>query len=64
MVGYRRLTDAQLAGYQQAADTIFHQIALYLRRKMLPRFLEPFQNPQSPIVGDRSQLTIHFHIDN
>jgi len=64
MFGYRRLTDAQLAGYQQAADTILHKVSVYLRRKVLSGLFQPFQNLNSPVITQSLHRSRQSHLDN
>ena len=46
-----RLAYTQLLGDKDAADSVADQVAIYLRRKMLPRFLEPRKYLQAPLAG-------------
>src|SRR5579864_2421949 len=55
------LTHAKFAGNQAPADSVFHQIAVYLRREVIPRLLEPLQNLQSSLVREGSHRYSRYH---
>src|SRR6266851_3888890 len=48
------LTDAELLGDEDRAHAVLDQIAVHLRRKMAARILQPFQNLQAALVGERA----------
>lgn len=58
------LANAQLTRDQDAADSVFHQIAINLRREMAAGVLEPFQDLETALVRQGSQHLFNRHIDN
>ena len=48
----RRLTDPQLFGDVNAADTVTHQVTIDLGRKMGFRLFEPVEDLQATLVGE------------
>src|SRR5579864_802399 len=51
----RRLAHPQLLRDEHAAHAVLHQVSIQLPRKMFCWFLEPFQNAQAALVGDRAK---------
>jgi len=64
MLAGRRLADPQLCGDEDAAHAVLHQVAIHLRREVLARALQPFQNLQPLRIGERTQTNVNIHIDN
>ena len=64
MFRHCRLADAQLAGYQQAADAILHEVSVYLRWKVLSGLFQPFQNLYSPVIAQSLHGSRQCHLDN
>jgi len=58
------LTHLQLFSDKYSTNTIFDQVAIDLRRKMLSGMLQPFQNLKPFIAGQRSHRYFSLHIDN
>src|SRR6266404_7484649 len=48
-----RLRDAQLVGDEEAADAVLDPIAVHLGREVAGGPLEPVEDPQAPLVGER-----------
>src|SRR5216684_434163 len=48
-----RFTHAELVGDEQAAHAIFHQISIDLGREVCRRLLQPVEDGQAPLVGQR-----------
>jgi len=58
----RRLAYAQLARDEQAAETVFDEISIALRRQMSFRILQPFHNLELSIVTERlNEVFWSFH---
>ena len=55
MVGW---VTAELLCDQHAANAVGNEVAVSLRPKMFFRVLQPFQDQQTPIIGDRPQGNI------
>ena len=53
MLAERRLGDAELLGDQLRADAVLDQIAVGLVREMRARILQPIEDLQPALVGDR-----------
>jgi len=51
MLCNRGLAYAKFTGDEQAANSVFHQISVALRREMTSRMLQPFQNLQPPVIA-------------
>ena len=58
------LADSQLMRDQDAADSVFDQIAVHLRREMTARMLEPFQDLKAALIRQGAQDLFSCHIDN
>jgi len=56
-----RLADLELAGNQDAADAIFHQISINLGWKVADRVPKPAQDLQTLVIGQRSENGFGFH---
>ena len=50
MLAGGRLANAQFTRDEDAADSVFHQIAVDLRWEMAAGVLEPFQDLEAPFV--------------
>lgn len=58
------LADAQLSCEEQAANSIFDQVSVHLRRKVCPWILQPFQDSQPARTGQCGECKVKIHIDN
>jgi hypothetical protein len=58
------LAHPELLGNERAANAVFHQVAIDLRAKVLPRVLQPIEDLQASVVGQGPQCQLHLHIDN
>src|SRR6185312_12942781 len=59
----RGLAHAELVRDQRRAHPVAHQVAVDLRRKVLARLLQPVEDLQAPLVGERAQrCRVVFHI--
>ena len=64
MLAGRRRGDPHLAGDKHTADPVLNQIAVNLRREVLPRILQPRENLQPPRAGKCRKCRFEIHIDN
>lgn len=55
MIARRRLADTEFSSDEQAANAIFDQIPIALRREVLPRILEPPDNLPSAAARQHLQ---------
>lgn len=58
-----RLADAQLSGDQQPTNAVRLEVSIDLRREMLSRILEPFQDSQAIRIRESTQPRLQLHID-
>lgn len=58
------LANAQLTRDQDAADSVFDQVARDLRREMAAGMLEPLQNLEAALIRQGAQDLFSCHIDN
>ena len=58
------LRDPELAGDKTTAHSVLHQVAIPLRRKVFAWILQPVEHPQAPLIRQRAQNDVNFHIDN
>ncbi len=56
------LTHLQFAGNEKPTDSILHQISIHLRWEMLPRRLQPLENPASGIAGNGAKSEVNIHM--
>src|SRR3990167_5158949 len=56
-----RVADAQLLGQPDAAHPVGDQVAVDLRREVPHRVLQPLQDLQPPLVGERAEDVGQFH---
>jgi len=49
-----RLAHAQFFGDQDAANAVFDEVSIHLRAEVLARLLQPFQDLQAAVVGQRA----------
>ena len=60
----RRLTDPKLLGQEDGADAVVHQVPVHLGPEMAARVLQPFQNLEPAVVGQRPERRFDCHIAN
>ena len=58
------LAYAELLGNEHAANAVFHQVAIDLRAKVLPRVLQPIEDLQATVIRQGPERKPHLHIDN
>ena len=63
MFGCRRLADVELASYEEAANSIFHQITIALPWEMAARVFEPLQDLQPALVPQGLNRRSKIHRD-
>jgi hypothetical protein len=61
MFAQGRLADAELFGDEKRADAILDQIAVGLRREMGARVLQPVEDLETALVGERSDDNRRLH---
>lgn len=59
-----RLTNSQLLGNEQSTHPVTDQITIDLAAEMCPRLLQPLQNLEAPLVGQRAKTQLDRHIAN
>ena len=62
VLGRGRLADAEFLGDEHQTDAVFNKVAVDLRREMRLRVLQPFQNLEPPLVGERPDRLFNRHI--
>jgi threonine dehydratase len=62
MLAERRGADPELGRNQSAADTVLHEVAVDLRRKVCTGIAQPLENEQAPFVRQRAKdyRNLHF----
>src|ERR671919_551751 len=59
-----RLADAELLGDEQPAHAVLDQIAVDLRWKVRLGLLQPLQDQEPALVGQRAERQFHRHVAN
>lgn len=59
MLACSRLANAQFPRDEYSANSILHQIAIQLGRKMLARIFQPLQNLKPPCAGKSPERKFH-----